>query len=188
MQVESPQSSGAAPACQWALVVPGADLVYTLSPARMKPSMTAEAHARHLVAPSVAAGLFIVLVLFALSRISSFLSTLAFALLSAAVAAGLACEAAVWQERGTRRIEISGGTLTLYQGRERKARTVEQESISRVKLTARLGRSTATLSLVSGGRIRLSGDAFPEEAFARIVAALAEWGDKATDVRKPCPR
>jgi len=80
----------------------------------MKQNISVDASLRYIVGPSAVAGVVFVVFFFLLTRISSLLSNLAFVLLSIAVLAGLCAEIALWQKRGTRRIELNGKTLTLY--------------------------------------------------------------------------
>ncbi len=137
--------------------------------------LSIDAGLRYLVVPSAAAGLLLVLLLFIASRLGSLISLLAFGLLSAAVAAGLAAEIVLWVARGVRRLELDEEELLLYRGRSLEKRRVDVQSVVSLRVRSRLGRKTATLVLTSGESVRLAGDAFSEEEFARFLAALAEW-------------
>jgi hypothetical protein len=141
----------------------------------MKPDISVEAHVRYMAAPSAGAGLIIVLVLFLLTRIASVLSTLAFVALSAAVLAGLGVEIAVWHARGTRRIELSGRTLTLFSGKTLEPLRIERARVERTRIRSALGLRTLTLYLLSGERVRLSSQAFPEEQFSLFLEAMSTW-------------
>ncbi len=149
----------------------------------MKASTSADASLRYLLVPSITACVIIVLVLFALNRIGEVLSTLAFVLLSLAVAAGFACEALVWLQFGVRRIEVDERSLTLYRGRALRQRSVERISVRSVRVVSRLGRRSATLYLGRGRWLRVASSAFPAEAFTAILDAIAEWSPT-----KPPPR
>jgi hypothetical protein len=138
-------------------------------------SVTIDASLRYLAGPSIAAGLLVVLILFILSRFPSVLSLLAFSLLSAAVAAGLACEIVIWIARGARRIEVHLDELILYRGRLLAPTRIQRVSVTGLRVSSRLGRRSATLRVASTRTLRIFGDAFRDEDFARVLSALQAW-------------
>jgi hypothetical protein len=141
----------------------------------MSTRFSAEARLRYVLftdaAVFVAGALLIVLI----SRVRSLVSPLAAWLLFAALATGFAVEIALWVLLGVRRVELEGDTLFITAGRRRLTHRVERQDLARIRITRHLARSTLLLKLRTGARLRIPEDAFPREAFARLLSALERW-------------
>jgi hypothetical protein len=141
----------------------------------MKAPLSIQAGTATLLAPNIAAFVLVVLVLFALTRVASLLSLLAFAGLSLLTAAGFAAELIAWRARGIRCMDLDDEMLTVYRGRSLAAAQVRRNMVRSIRIRSLLGRRTITLFMVTGKRLRIRGDAFSPAPFEQFSAALAAW-------------
>jgi hypothetical protein len=141
----------------------------------MSTRFSADAHLRYVLVTDAAVFLVAAILIVLLSRVRSLVSPLAMWLLLAALVIGLAAEIALWLVMGVRRVEVVDDTLTLTVGRSRRAHRVERQEIARMRITHRLGRTALHLRLKTGAKLRIPEDAFPREAFARLLSALERW-------------
>ncbi len=176
MHAELPQGIGAAFSCQSAPRLPsGGPAVYTMPLAPMKAPLSIRAGIGTLLAPNIAAFVMVELVLFALTRVASLLSLLAFAGLSLLAAAGFAAELLAWNARGIRCIDLDDEMLTVYRGPALAPCQVRRNAVRSVRIRSLLGRRTVELRMLTGKRLRIRGDAFLAAPFERFCAALAAW-------------
>ena len=141
----------------------------------MRTRASAYAHLRYLLAADLAAFVLGLLLLLLASRLPSFLSPLALAILIAGLAVWFGLHIVLWLFSGIRSVEISAGVLIVYRGRRLEADRIERRSLSEIRIRRRLGRRTVTLLHSSGKRTRISEDAFAAEAFSQFLAALETW-------------
>jgi hypothetical protein len=142
----------------------------------MSARISIDAHLRYVLATDAIAFLAAAVLIFLVSRIRSFVSPLAVWLLVAALVFGLAVEIALWLRGGIRRVELEDDVLTLTVGRRRRTHRVQRADLARLRVTRRLGRMALVLRLRSGARIRIPEDAFPRQAFIRLLSELQRWG------------
>lgn len=141
----------------------------------MSTRISVEAHLRYVLATDAVAFAAAAILIILVSRIRSLISPLAVWLLAAALVFGLAIEIVLWILLGVRRVELEDDALTLTVGRRQQKHRVERQDLARLRVTRRLGRTAVTVRLRSGARLRIPEDAFPKEAFARLLDALAAW-------------
>ena len=141
----------------------------------MDARLTIHARLSRLLAPTVGAFVLLEAVFLVFTRVGPVLSLLAFALLSLALAAGLGLEVAVWHWKGARTIEVEQEQLTIRRGPGGVPRAVPRKSVRSVAAWMRMGRRTVVIVLVTGEKLRLRGDAFPEDRFRDLCRALLEW-------------
>ncbi len=141
----------------------------------MSTRISAEARLRYVLVTDAAVFVVGVLLIVLVSRIRSLVSPLAAWLLLGALVVGFALEITLWILRGVRRVELEEDALILTVGSDRRTRRVQRRDIVRIRITSRLGRTALHLRLANGARLRIPEDAFPREAFARLVSALQRW-------------
>jgi hypothetical protein len=141
----------------------------------MSARISIDAHLRYVLATDAVAFLAAAILIFLVSRVRSLVSPLALWLLVAALVFGLGVEIALWLLAGIRRVELDDDVLTLTVGRRRRTHRVERADLARLRVTRRLGRSTVLVRLRSGARLRIPEDAFPREAFTRLLSELERW-------------
>jgi hypothetical protein len=141
----------------------------------MSTRFSADAHLRYVLFTDAAVFSVGALLIVLLSRVRSLVSPLAAWLLLAALVIGFAVEITLWLLLGVRRVELEEYTLTLTVGRSRRTHRVERQDLSRIRITRHLGRTSLLLKLKTGARLRIPEDAFPREAFARLLSALERW-------------
>jgi hypothetical protein len=123
-----------------------------------------------------------VLLLFLLSRSRVLISSLAFAVLTAALALGLGAEVGGWLWRGIRAVEAGPEGLLVFRGAGRVRRWIGRGEVRAVRFTRRLGRRRIVVALrelpLPGGIIRihrrlvLAEDAFRAEDFTLLMQAV----------------
>jgi hypothetical protein len=141
----------------------------------MNTQVSVDAHPRYLIATDAASFAIGAVLLLLVSRIRSFLSPLAAAILIVCLAIGFGLDILVWFLRGIRSIELDDESLTLYRGPSLEKQRIDRSMISAVSIRSRLGRRGAVLLFGPRRRLRIAEDAFPNEAFARFLSALAGW-------------
>ena len=141
----------------------------------MSSRISIDARLRYVLTTDAVAFLAAAILIFLVSRIRSLVSLLAVWLLVAALVVGLAVEIALWLLAGIRRVELEDDVLTLTVGRHRRMHRVERADLARLRVTRRLGRVAVRVRLRSGARLRIPEDAFPREAFARLLSELERW-------------
>jgi membrane protein implicated in regulation of membrane protease activity len=147
------------------------------------PRVSVDAHIRYILATDAAAFLIGVVLLCALSIVPKTISALALWLLIAGLAAGLGMHVLLWFYRGIRSMELSDEALTVYRGRGLVSHRCERRMVTNLRVTRRLGRRAAVLLLTSRERVRITEDAFPQEAFGRFLNALCGWGGDSRGTR-----
>ena len=141
----------------------------------MSTRLAADARLRYVLFTDAAVFAVGALLIVLVSRVRSLVSPLAAWLLLAALVIGFAVEITLWLLLGVRRVELEADALTLTVGRRRRIHRIERQELSRVRITRHLGRTTLLLKLRTGARLRIPEDAFPREAFARLLAGLEAW-------------
>ena len=133
------------------------------------------AHPRSLVATDVAALLLVEILLFAVSRIRSVMSPLAFALLAAATVLGFAADVGAWFLNGIRAAELTDDVLTVYRGRSLAPQVFPRGTIRRARVSRLPGSRSVRLRTLSGRRVRIVENAFPRDEFTRLLDAAELW-------------
>lgn len=151
-----------------------------------------------MIATNAAGFLFGTALLVVARLVPQLVSPLAFWLLFAALAAAFGVDLLAWFLRGIRAIELDGGALTLYRGRQRSPQRIERTSVSRVRVRRRWGGRAIEIMLrqasprISAGGVRsaaaallerllrrdrvlLRDDAFDRAAFADLAVRLSTW-------------
>lgn len=145
---------------------------------RLMEKMSFQAHLRYLLATDVAAFLFAALFVLLASRIRALLSPLAVVVVIAALAVAFGCDVAIWLLKGIRSIELDEQTITLFRGRELKPQIITKDQIAGLEIRRRLMRRTVTVRLSRFHVIRITEEAFSQEAFSRFLAVLAGWDQR----------
>ena len=141
----------------------------------MSTRITADAHLRYVLFTDAAVFVVGALLIILVSRVRSLVSPLAAWLLMAALVIGFAVEIILWLLVGVRRVELAEDALTLTVGRRRRTHRVQRQDLARIRITRHLGRTALLLKLRTGARLRIPEDAFPRDAFARLLSALEGW-------------
>jgi hypothetical protein len=141
----------------------------------MEPDMriSVDANPRYIVVTDCAGFLASAIALLLLSLVPSLFSALAIGLLISALAAGFGLDVALWFARGS--VELSEDSLALYQGLARASRIIGRSRIAGLRVRTTLGRRAIVIRLMPRGVVRIAEDAFPREAFSRLVSALSAW-------------
>ena len=137
-----------------------------------------QAHARYVLATDLAAFLLAVLIVLLASRIKVLLSPLALVLVIAALGLVFVGDVVIWLTRGIRSIEVDEQSLTLYRGRDLKARVITRQEVVGLVIQRRLMRRTVTVRLSRLKAVRITEEAFSPEAFSRFLSVLAGWDQR----------
>jgi len=141
----------------------------------MDSRVSVDAHPRYLIATDAASFAVAAVLILLMSRIRSFLSPLAAAVLIACLAIGFGFDILTWFLRGIRSIELNGESLTVYRGPSLEMQRIDRALVIAVSLRSRLWRRGAVVLLRQKKKVWIAEDSFPHEAFTRFLTALAEW-------------
>ncbi len=170
MHFKLPKVIGADHLCQ------GAALIwYRYAEALMDTRISVDAHPRYIIATDAASFAIGAVLLLVVSRIRSFLSPLAVAILITCLAIGFGFDILIWFLKGIRSIELDDESLTLYRGPSLEVRRIDRGMVTAVTLRSRVGKRSAVVLLGAKQKLRIAEDAFPKEPFERFLSALAGW-------------
>lgn len=141
----------------------------------MNNRVSVDAHPRYLIATDAASFAIGAVLLLLASRIRSLLSPFAVVILIACLAIVFGLDILIWFLKGIRSIDLNDESLTLYRGPSLEMQRIDLEMVTAVSVRSRLGRRGAVLLLDAKHKLRIAEDAFPREAFARFLSALAGW-------------
>jgi hypothetical protein len=141
----------------------------------MNNRVSVDAHPRYLIATDAASFVIGAVLLLLVSRIRSFLSPLAVAVLITCLALGFGFDVLIWFLKGIRSIELDDESLTLYRGPSLEMQRINRGMVMAVSIRSRLGRRGAVVLLGERRRLRIAEDAFPKEPFERFLSTLAGW-------------
>jgi len=140
--------------------------------------MSFQANLRYVLATDLAAFLLAALIVLLASRIRALLSPLAVVIVIAALALVFAGDVAIWLTRGVRSVEVDEHSLTVYRGRDLKAKVITREEITGLVIQRRFMRRTVTIRLSRLKAVRITEEAFSPEAFSRFLSVLAGWDQR----------
>lgn len=137
--------------------------------------VTLNAHPRYLITTDLIAFVIAAAFVLLLTKVPMLLSLLAALLLVAVLAAICGLSILMWMRRGVRSVEMNDVSITIYSGPGFHPRRLERGEIARIRIPRRPGRHIVILNPAAGGRIAITEDAFPREAFARFLSAISAW-------------
>jgi len=137
-----------------------------------------EGHLRYILATNATAFLMGALLVLVISRIRAMISPLAVVALIAALALAFAADVALWVYRGIHSIELDDQALTLFRGKNLRPQVLDREAIVSVEIGRRFLRRMVLLRLSRFRAVRITEEAFSQEAFSRFLAALSGWGQR----------
>ncbi len=137
--------------------------------------MSFQAHLRYILTTDLVAFLVAALIVMLASRIRALISPLAVVVVVAALFLTFGGDVVVWLKQGIRSIEVDDQSMTLYRGRELKARVIARQDVTAVVIRKRFLRRTVTVRLSRFKAVRITEEAFSAEVFSRFLSVMAGW-------------